>query len=331
MCSDWKDDCLATGCCEQSGFRCFVTDPPNATVTKAKCMKGCVPSDFQACTQPQVVMDPILQDATPVAASLYCFSTYMADRGEDHEPIVDELGNLQMQYRRKIGIFLCEEWQVFSDGEAELAPGVPFVKVDDVDGDFHFAKRKSKRFGAWVNTGMHTQAWKAIVAEGKYAAFNWVIKVDADAVFIPSRLKPVLDKQMVPATGVYLENCPHVDYGYYGNQEIFSKVAFETLVANIDSCKASLPWKIGVKGGKWGPMGEDLFAQQCLDSLNVRRAERYDISTDGACEYYRPEDQKKNKAWIPDCSKTSTAQMHPFFTPDVFEPCYDATIAAFGY
>ena len=44
--------------------------------------------------------------------------------------------------------------------------------------------------------------------------------MDADAVFIPSRLKPVLDKQMVPATGVYLENCPHVDYGYYGNQEI---------------------------------------------------------------------------------------------------------------
>jgi hypothetical protein len=266
-----------------------------------------------------------------VANSFYCFSTYMADRGEDHPAIVDELGNLQMQYRRKIGIFQCEEWQVFSDGDAELAPGVPFVKVSDVDGDFHFAKRKSKRFGAWVNTGLHTQAWKAIVAEGKYATKNWIMKLDADAVFVPSRLAPILEKQMVPPTGVYLENCPHVDYGYFGNLEIFSTVAFQTLVANIDSCKASLPWQVGVKGGKYGPMGEDLFAQQCLDSLDVRRVEKYDVSTDGACEYYRPEGQEKNKSFVPDCSQTKTAQMHPFFTPDVFEACYDATIAAFGY
>ena len=43
MCSDWKDDCrgdcLATGCCEQSGFRCFVTDSPNATVTPRRSVR----------------------------------------------------------------------------------------------------------------------------------------------------------------------------------------------------------------------------------------------------------------------------------------------------
>merc|ERR1711920_718580 len=74
-----------------------------------------------------------------------------------------------------------------------------------------------------------------------------------------------------------------------GNLEVFSLAAFETLAANVDTCKASVPWKVGVKGGKWGPMGEDLFAQQCLDSLGVPRVEQYDISTDGACEADRPE------------------------------------------
>merc|ERR1712151_1289193 len=79
----------------------------------------------------------------------------------------------------------------------------------------------------------------------------------------------ILASKRVPKTGVYLENCKYVSYGYFGNLEIFSLAAFETLVANVDSCKASLPWQIGVKNGIYGPMGEDLFAQQCLDSVGV--------------------------------------------------------------
>ena len=86
-------------------------------------------------------MGSILQDAAPVANSFYCFSTYMAETGQTNR-VVDELGNLQLQYSRTIGIFQCDQWQVFTEGDAELAPGVPFWKVYDVDGDFHFAKRK---------------------------------------------------------------------------------------------------------------------------------------------------------------------------------------------
>merc|ERR1712060_641669 len=87
----------------------------------------------------------------------------MADTGKT-KMTVDELGNLQLQYSRKLGIFQCDNWQVFSDGDAELAPGVPFVKVYDVVGDFHFAKRKET--GSWINTGLHAAAWKAIGEAG---------------------------------------------------------------------------------------------------------------------------------------------------------------------
>jgi len=262
-----------------------------------------------------------------VTTSFYCFSTYMAETGQTKRT-VDELGNLQLQYKRDIGIFQCDFWQVFTEGDAELAPGVPFVKVFDTDGDFHFAKRKET--GGWINTGLHAAAWKAVKEEGKYKSAEWVMKLDADAVFVPSRLRPILAKQMVPAEGVYLENCQHVSYGYFGNLEVFSLAAFETLVTNIDTCKASLPWKTGVKGGKFGPMGEDLFAQQCLDSVGVPRVEQYDISTDGQCEADRPLGEKKNKKYVPDCATVSTPQIHPLKTPDVFEKCYDATVAAFG-
>merc|ERR1711879_968301 len=107
-------------------------------------------------------------------------------------------------------------------------------------------------------------------------------------------------------------NCKYVDYGYFGNLEVFSKAAFTTLVANIDLCKASpeINWKVGVKNGKFGPMGEDLFAQTCLDMKGVRRVEAFDITTDGACPADRPQDeQKKKNEWF---------------------QCWEATVAAFG-
>jgi len=142
-----------------------------------------------------------------------------------------------------------------------------------------------------------------------------------------------LQNQLVPAAGMYLENCKFVDYGLFGNLEVFSRVAFTTLLQNIDECKAdpAINWKRGIKNGKYGPMGEDLFAQSCLDKNGVRRVEAFDITTDGACPATRPADQKKNKKWKPDCSTTSTAAMHPFKKTAEWVKCFEATIAAHGY
>merc|ERR1712045_629120 len=188
-------------------------------------------------------------------------------------------GHPQGQHARNIGIFNCEQSDVFADVDVEVGPGLRTIQVSDVEGDFHLAKRKTS--GTWVNTGMFTQIWKKIT---KHAYTDWVAKVDADAVFIPNRLRSWLGEQLVPTNGIYLENCKYVDYGYFGNLEVFSKAAFTTLLANIDLCKASpeINWKVGIKNGKYGPMGEDLFAQTCLDLKGVRRVEAFDITTDGA-------------------------------------------------
>merc|ERR1712032_1726686 len=147
-------------------------------VTNIDTCKASLPWKTQACIQTQPIMNPILKDAAPVTTSLYCFSTYMAETGQTKKS-VDELGNLQLQYKRDIGIFQCDFWQVFTEGDAELAPGVPFVKVFDTDGDFHFAKRKET--GGWINTGLHAAAWKAVKEEGKYKSAEWVMKLDAGA------------------------------------------------------------------------------------------------------------------------------------------------------
>ena len=60
------------------------------------------------------------------------------------------------------------------------------IKVEDVEGDFHFAKRKN--MGTWINTGMYKQIWKASAQKGDYAAYDLTVKADADAVFFPKKL-----------------------------------------------------------------------------------------------------------------------------------------------
>merc|ERR1712137_868206 len=183
-------DCWATGCCDVSGYTCYET-----TEGVGQCMKNCTPSAGRLCTMPRPITDKIMQDAEWYGPSMYCFAYAMQDVGST-KPYY-ELELLAGQYQRKIGIFACEQWGAFSDKDGELAPGVPIVKIDDVDGDFHFAKRQS--FGTWINTGHFTQVWKKIYADNAIgSSITWVVKLDADAVFVPSRLVPFLSGQLVP-------------------------------------------------------------------------------------------------------------------------------------
>merc|ERR1711933_666080 len=287
-----------------------------------KCLKNCTPSASQLCIQSQPIMDPILADAEWYGPSLYCFAVVMQDYGSTKKMYDLEL--LQGAYEKGASIFGCDSWGVFSDKDGDLGPGASLVKLEDADGDFHFAKREET--GTWLNTGLHYQAWKAIQAEGKYATANWVVKVDADAVMITSRLKYWLSDKYVPPAGTYLENCKFVKYGYFGSLEIFSKAAFETLLASMASCKdGGIDWKVGVDGGKYGPMGEDLFAQTCLDANGVKRGIGYGSKLDGTCEADRPTEEKKNKKWMPGCDYLNTTTYHPLMKPEDWWACYEAT------
>ena len=60
---------------------------------------------------------------------------------------------------------------------------------------------------------------------------DWTVKVDADAVFLPMRLREKLSEIGVSDKCIYLENCKFVKFGFFGNLEVISKTAFATLLA----------------------------------------------------------------------------------------------------
>jgi len=316
-CAKPKEDCLASRCCAASGYTCFKNSRG-----KGQCMKECTPGGSNGtCEGVAPHMRKVVEYQ---GGSLFCFSAYTADTGSEKPS--HELELLQMQHENAWSIFSCAEWAVYSDVVAPLGGGDTTIKVEDVKNDFHFAKRKEQK--TWINTGMFVQIWTAIRNAGHHANHNWVIKADADAVFFPSKLLEVLHGAAVPAEGVYMENCKFVDWGYFGNLEVFSKQAFTTLVNNLDACYTSLPWKVGVHGGKHGPMGEDLFAQKCMDLMGVAKQENFGLTTDGACPADRPAGQEKNKKFVPNCVGVSTPSIHPFKKPQAYAACWAQAASA---
>merc|ERR1719336_1271283 len=184
-CSKAGDDCSSTGCCQVSGHTCFTKGQG-----KAFCNKTCTPGEKG------FTCDVINPHSVPVAArrgqNLYCFSVHTENIGND-KLVNHELELLNIVATQGKGIFACEQWDVFSDVQVALDTGVVTTKVEDKFGEFHQLKRKVS--GTWVNWGIFYQVWVKIREVGKWQSADYTIKVDADAVFVPARLRTWLSSK----------------------------------------------------------------------------------------------------------------------------------------
>jgi len=316
-CSDTKDNCIGTKCCKTTGYKCFMKDAGTA-----HCLNKCSPGKDGWCSE--------LKNTKPVSAypgqRLFCMSFYTENTGSTKES--HELSLLRTQLFLGASLFGCPKWAVYSDTDTWLTPGPPelrTIKVDDVDGDFHLFKRKKQ--GTWVNAMMFYQAWKNIREKSLFDNSDYFVKVDADAVFLPQRLLDTLKGYKEPAEGIYVENCRKVQYGFFGNLEIVSATGFNTFLTNLEDCKKTLDWKGVDPDWKYGPYGEDLFMQKCLDAKGVNKISNFTVTTDGACKSDMPKSLRKVKdlKWKPDCASTKSVTLHPFKKPYDYFTCLAAT------
>merc|ERR1712087_646795 len=117
---------------------------------------------------------------------LFCWTFHVSNSGSTMPNT--ELDLLRTQLFLGASIFGCEEYRVYSDVETWLDPDkISTIKVNDVEGNFHFAKRK--KAGTWINSNMFIQTWKMIKDEGAWSKWDWTVKADIDAIIIPMRLR----------------------------------------------------------------------------------------------------------------------------------------------
>jgi len=319
------ENCINTKCCSTTGYNCFQKKPG-----VAGCLKGCDPGKNKwDCTMSEETLKLVDVKEIP-NTRFYCFAVHTQDNGRpNHHPgPEEEVALLKEQYSRGLGVFSCPGNDVFSDAIVNIGEGYDTIKVDDTLSEFHLIKRKKSK--TWVNTGLFKQVWKQIAEKGTWKDFDWVIKLDADAVFVPWRLQKVLSTQPVSWSGTYVENCEGVQYGFFGSVEVLSHTAFGKLVKNIDSCSESIKWA-SMHATTWGPIGEDLFAQKCMDSNGVDKIQNFDLTVDGVCPAIKKKwggNPKSSKALKVDCAHVTAPVMHPFKTVDAWMECYEKTLSA---
>jgi len=233
-----------------------------------------------------------VRDARP-GLSLFCFSLAM--------PFGYERSLLALQYVHHASIFACDEYAVYSNISMEVAPA---VKAGAISSDL--VCKRGGEFGTALNTDIFLKVWAKVAEDGRFRLHDWTVKVDPDAVFIPSRLRTLLAKHNETQNGTYLNNCK---FGMHGPIEVLSRNAVKSLVAGSDKCMQHF---IKLCSGKcqWG---EDMFVDQCLMRvLRLKRANEYKLLLEDHCD--PPSDWSS-------CQDAAAAAFHPFKTEKGYRRC----------
>jgi len=149
--------------------------------------------------------------------------------------------------------------------------------------------------------------WTKVVFDGEFRFHGWTVKVDADSVFFPQRLKSLLAYQKEPLDGgVYLNNCK---YGLHGPLEVFSRRAVQAWALGSAECVRHFT-RVCSGDCFWG---EDLFVDQCLwKVLKIQRTDEFKQLMEDHCD--APDDWRQ-------CKYPDYVAFHPFKTLGSWTDC----------
>jgi len=304
-CASVTENCMPNKCCQTSGMKCWrISDKT------AKCSKFC-PGGICWVEKPSYAFKPAYMTRDN---SIFCYAVHAVKQGTGITGEKD-LAILSAQLKNNVGLFACNDWEVFSDEPAALSPTIN-TRVVPKNAEYGKFFRKDKPL-KYINTPLFYEAWKLLKADGRWAAMSWVVKVDAPTVFMPDNLRAILATKQDDSTGVYFQNCEKVLEGYFGNLEVTSAEGFKRFLEQMDTSFTNGCWRQTTeeckKGWKYGTWGEDLFMQRTMDDAEVSKISDFSLTTSGTCPGDRPKDKKKDSKYVPPCKAGETkAAVHPF-------------------
>ncbi|CAK9013259.1 unnamed protein product [Durusdinium trenchii] len=244
-------------------------------------------------------------------------------------PWTYEQSLIEIQYRKKAGIFQCDSYALYSNEVIELFPGVVSRRIHsplmcEIGGQFITA----------LNLGIFLTFYRQVILDADFMDSAWVIKVDPDTVWNPQRLRPLLDGLSwgLDGDGIYLNNC---ELGFHGPIEIFSTRSFLALGHHAKECAKAMDGKTCIDhcDGVWNQVevcngrctdwwGEDIWADQCLSRFT--QAKRVMVKTLLQEDHCKPHISDWRS-----CSNPEVVAFHPFKEPWQFERCLDAVSGSY--
>lgn len=223
------------------------------------------------------------------------------------QPKTSEVSLVRLQLVRRASIFACNYAAVISSGRYLLGniDGHNVWSWSNPGKEARLGERGTD--GATTDSFMNTEtfliAWDTLMGSKLMWDYDFVVKVDPDAVFFPDRLRKTVAHHLDET--VYFANCGK--YGgrvlLYGSIEVFSASALRLYDERIGECK-QLPWR------GWG---EDYYMQKCMDVLGVTSIGLEDKVSDERC--------------IPaPCSDYQKVSFHDFKDPHDWYACFQQAI-----
>jgi len=238
------------------------------------------------CKQPCSGAYPVPHPKKNEHLKVYCFSVA---RGGT------EMDTMFMQRQVGGGIFGCDGFDVFSSEEIDidgyktkLIPSTASgVSVD----------------GTAANSQVFLKTWMAILNSKYWFNYDFIAKVDPDAILYPDRLRGHL--QWHVGQNVFFLNCAkYIPATMYGALEVFSKAALGAYLSQHQRCEQSLPF--------WS-WGEDRYMANCLEMLGVHTQPDYlNFLHDERC-------------WGVDCGNKAAVAFHSFKQVNHWFRCYEAS------
>lgn len=233
--------------------------------------------------------------------SFFCWALLTVDK--------EDMSLIREQFTRRVSIFACTEWAVFSDVKTWVGDEINSIPIPTGPPATWGSVPGHPDWHMWLNTDVFLRAWHAVQHDGRYKNHDWTIKVDTDAVFFPEHLYYNLKwyfehDGLTQYDPVYFKNCWQYK-SLQGPVELLSKPAVDKFLDGIDGCTGNIKYQ------EWG---EDWFMNKCLKQLGIRGVQDWNLLSDFNCG----EEPAKL------CKKNFKVAFHPFKTKKEYFECVHA-------
>jgi hypothetical protein len=301
-CAGEGEYCMRRPCCEGSGTKCYKKDSFWASCKK-ECEPGIDKNDPKSARTPWSCEELVPARDRIGEETLFCFALML--------PESYEVGLLQSQLDRGLGIFACDASAVYSNVSVKFSSKVP-METEIVEGSLYC--ELGGQYMTALNTEIFVRVWKKVLSGKEYSINGWTVKADPDAVILPHRLSLRARRSKFlqgRQAKVYVNNC---QFGLHGPVEMLSREAMSAYKDGIDRCVEELR-------GEFGMFGEDVFLRECLSSLGVSSVDDFSMMKEAHCDWHGKTDQE-----VMPCTR-GRAAYHPLKTEELWHQCHDEAMA----
>merc|ERR1712218_414910 len=144
--------------------------------------------------------------------------------------------------------------------------------------------------------------WKKVITQGRFVHYSWTVKVDADTVFFPARLRPLLRYREEPSSGLLIvSECE--SEGHHWPVQVLSRRAVQAY---------SIGWIRCVEGEESTNqiVPEAQFMERCLSGV-VHVHHRNLSASNPTCF----------ASGLSNCSAGRIAAFNHFRSPNAYQKC----------